>query len=72
MNRKLTDRRRFSKLSMVKKKTDQEKYVLQVFRIHGLAMDFYEEKKVSKADKAMTLTTLRHLQLLGHQQQKYD
>lgn len=72
MNRKLTDRRRFSKLSMVKKKTDQEKYVLQVFRIHGLAMDFYEEKKVSKADNAMTLTTLRHLQLLGHQQQKYD
>lgn len=61
MNRKLTDRRRFSKLSMVKKKTDQEKYVLQVFRIHGLAMDFYEEKKVSKADNAMTLTTLRHL-----------
>lgn len=72
MNRKLTDRRRFSKLSMVKKKTDQEKYELQVFRIHGLAMDFYEEKKVSKADNAMTLTTLRHLQLLGHQQQKYD
>lgn len=58
MNRKLTDRRRFSKLSMVKKKTDQEKYELQVFRIHGLAMDFYEEKKVSKADNATVLTTL--------------
>ena len=61
MNRKLTDRRRFSKLSMVKKKTDQEKYELQVFRIHGLAMDFYEEKKVSKADNAMVFTTLPHL-----------
>ena len=71
MNGKLTDRRRFSKMSIVKKKTEQEKYVLQAFRIHGLAMDFYEEKKVSKADNAMILTTLRHLLSLSHQQ-RYD
>ena len=71
MNGKLTDRRRFSKMSIVKKKTEQEKYVLQAFRIHGLAMDFYKEKKVSKADNAMILTTLRHLLSLSHQQ-RYD
>ena len=72
MNRKLTDRRRFPKMSIVKKKTEQEKYILQIFRIHGLAMDFDEEKKLSKADNATIYTTLRHLLSLGHQQQNYD
>lgn len=72
MKGKLTDRRRFAKMSIVKKKTEQEKYVLQIFRIHGLAMDFDKEKKVSKVDNAMIYVTLRHLLPLGHQQQKYD
>ena len=72
MKGKLTDRRRFPKMSIVKKKTEQEKYVLQIFRIHGLAMDFDKEKKVSTVDNAMIYVTLRHLLPLGHQQQKYD
>ena len=48
MKGKLTDRWRFPKMSIVKKKTETEKYVLQIFRIHGLAMDFDEKKKFQR------------------------
>ena len=48
MNGKLTDRRRFPKLSIVEKNAYQEKNIFQVFRIHGLAMDFDEGKKFQR------------------------
>lgn len=44
VNEKLTDRRRFPKLTIVENNAEQEKNVFQVFRIHGLAMDFVKRK----------------------------
>jgi len=35
-------------VSIVKKKIEKEKYVLQIFRIHGLAMDFDKKKKFQR------------------------